>query len=95
MNSDDITSAFLKGYEVLVLNGNDKLDKHQIEQKIISFGGKCVQSISQSPQFMAVAGADCGIRVKNLKITGSVDLIKLDWLLESEKQANFEQFKTR
>jgi NAD-dependent DNA ligase len=85
----------LEGYEFLVLNGNDQLDKQQIEQKIISLGGKCVQSISQDAKFLAIAGADCGIRVKNLKVSGSVDLIKVDWLLECENRSSFIQFKAK
>ena len=91
-------NCWLDGYEVMVLNGSDSLDKTEIEQKIASFGGKIVQSPppeNKTANFLAIAGKDCGIRVKNFKALKSIDLIDFEWFLECEKRSKLLDFKTK
>lgn len=92
----DLAVSWLDGYEVMVLNGGDSLEKTDIEQKVANVGGKIVQSppVNQS-NFLAIAGKDCGIRVKNFKALKSFDLIDVDWFLECEKKSKFLAFKAR
>lgn len=87
----------MNGYNILILNGSDRIDKHEFEQKAISLGAKIVQSSPPEfdSKFLAVAGKDCGIRVKNLKMIGSIDILKGEWLMECFTNSSFIPFKTR
>lgn len=94
-NTTDNTGP-LAGYEVLILNGSDFVEKFDFEHKAITLGAKIVQSPPlASNNFLAVAGKDCGVRVKNLRAVGSVDILKGDWLLECEVKRQKVPFKTR
>ncbi len=88
----------LDGVNFLVLNGNDEFDKYDFEQKIISLGGKIVQSppeTDSSGQFIAIAGKDCGIRVKNFRAMQRFDILDGQWILECEKKSSKIPFKTK
>lgn len=90
------TAKPLAGYEILVLNGSDTLEKFDFEHKATVLGAKIVQS-PPSPvgaKFLAVAGKDCGVRVKNLRAGGTVDILKGEWLLECETKGAVVPFKT-
>lgn len=94
--TDTSNGRWLDGYEVMVLNGSDSLDKNEIEQKIASVGGKIVQSPPEdTTNFLAIAGKDCGIRVKNFKALKSIDLIDFEWFLECEAKSKLLDFKTK
>ena len=76
--------------EVMILNGSDELDKFELEQKVIGLGGKIVQrpplnSSDSSTQFIAIAGKDCGMRVKNLRALATIDIVDAQWIIECEK----------
>lgn len=79
--------------EVMILNGSDEFDKLELEQKVIALGGKIVQSppiiinsnSESSAQFIAIAGKDCGMRVKNLRSLSTIDIIDAQWIIECEK----------
>lgn len=93
---ESFTINWLDGYEVMVLNGSDSLDKTEIEQKVANVGGKIVQSPPENiEKFLAIAGKDCGIRVKNFKALNSFDLIDFDWFLECEKKSKFLDLKSK
>ena len=74
--------------EVMILNGSDEFDKFELEQKVIGLGGKIVQSpplkSDSSTQFIAIAGKDCGMRVKNLRALKTIDIIDAQWIFECE-----------
>lgn len=78
------TSLPLDNYEVLVLNGSDAFSKAELEQRLVTLGAKIVQSPPQgstTENFIAFAGKDCGIRVKNFKLLKNFDLIDAEiWL---------------
>ena len=94
---DSQNGRWLEGYEVMVLNGSDSLDKNEIEQKVASVGGKIVQSPPENTanKFIAIAGKDCGIRVKNFKALKTIDLISVDWFLECEKKSKLSDLKSK
>ena len=83
------TSLPLETYEALVLNGSDAFSKTELEQRLVALGAKIVQSPPQSPEnerFMALAGKDCGIRVKNFKLLNNFDLLDAEvWLDACDK----------
>ena len=89
----------LLGYEIMIVNGSDQTDKSEFEQKAIQLGAKIVQSppsgLSRERRFFAIAGKDCGIRVKNLKAMGTVDLVDCKWLVECLERGSFVPFKPR
>jgi BRCT domain type II-containing protein len=87
VKSYDKVPLFLEGYEVLVLNGSDAFSKAELEQKISAFGARIVQSPSdKQEEFIAVAGKDCGVRVKNFKALKTHDLLDADaWLQECQR----------
>lgn len=91
------SDCWLNGYEVMVLNGNDSLDKVEIEQKVASVGGKIVQSPPEenSTKFLAIAGKDCGIRVKNFKALKTIDLINFEWFSNCENESKFINLKPK
>lgn len=94
----DVNSLnWLDGYEVMILNGSDSLDKTEVEQRIAKVGGRIVQSPPENfdEKFLAIAGKDCGIRVKNFKALNSFDLIDFSWFLECEKQSKLLDLKSK
>lgn len=81
----------LENVEIMILNGSEEFDKFELEQKVIGLGGKIVQSppllvprFSSSIRFVAIAGKDCGMRVKNLKALSTIDIIDAQWILDCE-----------
>lgn len=79
------------------MNGSDEVEKTEFEQKVLFLGGKIVQSPPSKPddRFFAVAGKDCGLRVKNLRAMQTFDIVDGTWLLECEKKASFVNFKPK
>lgn len=81
----------------MVVNGSDEIDKLEIERRIIQAGGSVRQSpprddeesgndesVNGRKRFLAIAGKNCGIRLNNLKKHDKVDIVNLEWLLDSE-----------
>lgn len=73
------------------------MDKYELEQKLLILGGKLVQSppTSFDSNFIALAGKDCGIRVKNFKLLKSFDILNFQWILDCETTGKIVSFKTR
>ncbi len=97
---DDYFSAF----EFMVVNGNDELDKLEIEKRLIKAGGLIRQSPpkvdepdteEENRQFLAMAGKDCGIRLTNLKKHDKFDIVNIQWLIDSESAASAQRLEPK
>lgn len=96
--------SFLSAYKFMVVNGSDEVDKLEIEKRIIKAGGQIRQSPpkddetdteEEKKQFLAVAGKDCGVRLNNLKKHDKVDIVNLQWLIDSEKASRAQSLEPK
>ena len=101
--------SFLSGYELMVVNGSDELDKLEIEKRLIQAGAAIRQSPpkddetdgedadgpNQKKSFLVIAGKDCGIRLNNLKKFNKFDVVNLQWLLDSEKTSRAQSLEPK
>lgn len=75
-----IKGTIFDSLEFCVTHGSDAVPKNNVEIMIAGNGGKFVQNPSLETR--CVISGKIGLKETNLMKQGSIDLVKLDWLLD-------------